>query len=492
MGVGVSNWRLARAVSRCGQLGVVSGTALSVVVARRLQDGDAGGHLRRVWASFPCPRMVDRVLGRWFREGGRRPGERYRATPLPTREGPPELVELTVLANYAEVALARPESGGAVGINYLEKIQLPTLPSLYGAMLAGVDFVLVGAGIPRSIPGLLDRLAEGLPAALRLDVEGAAPGEVFEVAFDPAAFLARSAPRLPRPRFLAIVASASLATMLVRKASGRVDGFVVEGSVAGGHNAPPRGVLQLSEAGEPVYGERDRVDFEAFRALGLPFWVAGGFGRPDGVARATAVGAAGIQVGTPFAFCEESGIDPRLKARVLAACREGQARIFTDPRASPTGYPFKVVRLAETLSEEATYRDRRRVCDLGYLRVPYRREDGDVGYRCSAEPEAAFVAKGGDPGETAGRKCLCNGLLATLGLGQIRDAEVVEPPILTAGDDLARLARFLPAGSDTYSAADVVAGLMAPAVPASVPGQHPTLTWSDKVDYERFRASLNP
>ena len=38
MGVGISDWRLARAVSLRGQLGVVSGTALDTVMVRRLQD----------------------------------------------------------------------------------------------------------------------------------------------------------------------------------------------------------------------------------------------------------------------------------------------------------------------------------------------------------------------------------------------------------------------------------------------------------------------
>src|SRR4051794_25688325 len=47
MGVAVSGWRLAREVSRLGQLGVVSGTALAVVLSRRLQLGDPGGELRR-------------------------------------------------------------------------------------------------------------------------------------------------------------------------------------------------------------------------------------------------------------------------------------------------------------------------------------------------------------------------------------------------------------------------------------------------------------
>jgi len=66
------------------------------------------------------------------------------------------------------VFLAKEGHDGLVGINYLEKIQLPTLPSLYGAMLANVDYVLMGAGIPRAIPGALDHLAQGEPAQLKI------------------------------------------------------------------------------------------------------------------------------------------------------------------------------------------------------------------------------------------------------------------------------------------------------------------------------------
>jgi NAD(P)H-dependent flavin oxidoreductase YrpB (nitropropane dioxygenase family) len=70
--------------------------------------------------------------------------------------------------------------------------------------------------------------------------------------------------------FLGIVASATLAITLARKSNGQVNGFVVEGETAGGHNAPPRGALQLNAAGEPVYGPRDVADLEKIRELGLP------------------------------------------------------------------------------------------------------------------------------------------------------------------------------------------------------------------------------
>lgn len=465
MGVAVSGWRLARCVSQLGQLGVVSGTALAIVLARRLQLGDPGGELRYALSRFPFAEMANRVLGTYFISGGKAAGAPFKAAPMPTLQPRRELVELTVVSNFVEVFLAKQGHQGPVGVNYLEKIQLPTLPSLYGAMLAGVDYILMGAGIPRAIPGAMDLLAKGQSASLPIDVEGALPGEVQRSTFDPQAFSAGRASQLNRPLFLGIVASATLAIALAKKASGRVDGFVVEGSTAGGHNAPPRGPLQLSPEGEPVYGPRDVAELDKIQALGLPFWLAGGFGHPGKLADALELGAAGIQVGTPFAFCEESGIDPKLKRQVLALCRLGRARVFTDPVASPTGFPFKVAQVQETLSSAQVYEARRRVCDLGYLRHLYRKADGTIGYRCPAEPIENFLHKGGSAEQTVGRKCVCNGLPSTVGIGQVRVGAVEEPALVTAGDDLARLAQFLSPGSDSYSAADVVRQLLLPQSP---------------------------
>jgi NAD(P)H-dependent flavin oxidoreductase YrpB (nitropropane dioxygenase family) len=93
----------------------------------------------------------------------------------------------------------------------------------------------------------------------------------------------------------------------------RVDGFIVEAPTAGGHNAPPRGKLQLSERGEPIYGERDEPDLGVIAELGLPFWLAGMRAEPESLADALGLGAQGIQVGTAFAFCDESGFRQDLK-----------------------------------------------------------------------------------------------------------------------------------------------------------------------------------
>jgi hypothetical protein len=95
------------------------------------------------------------------------------------------------------------------------------------------------------------------------------------------------------------------------------------------------------------------------------------------------------------------------------------------------------------------------------LRRLYRKTDGTVGYRCPAEPLANFLHKGGLPAATHGRKCVCNGLSTTVGLGQVRPKSGTELPLVTAGDDLAHIAQFLPPGRDSYSAADVLRQLLA-------------------------------
>ncbi|MGE5611386.1 MAG: nitronate monooxygenase [Bacillota bacterium] len=461
MGVGVSGWALARAVAQQGQLGIVSGTALAVILARRLQLGDPGGHMRRGMQHFPVAGVAERILAKYYIPGGKPAGEPFKTCPFPAIQTDAELLELTVMGNFVEVFLAKEGHNGLVGVNYLEKVQIPTLPSLFGAMLAGVDYVLMGAGVPRAIPGVLDRLADGKAVQLRIDVSGTQPGEEPLYQFDPQAFCGGSLPPLKRPFFLAIISSATLATMLARKASGRVDGFIIEGRSAGGHNAPPRGPLQLSERGEPIYGARDIPDVEAIRNLGLPFWMAGSYAEPARLAEALRLGATGVQVGTAFAFCEESGISTDLKQRVIDQACAGKIEVFTDPTASPTGFPFKVLQLEGTLSDAEVYAQRHRYCDMGYLRSPYRKSDGSIGYRCPAEPLEQYLSKGGKAADTCGRKCACTGLLATVGLGQVRSNHKPEVPLLTAGEDVAHITRFLKPPHRSYTAADVIRYILA-------------------------------
>lgn len=455
MGVGVSGWRLARAVSLYGQLGVVSGTGIDVVMVRRLQNGDPGGHVRRALQAFPLPKAAERIFERYFVSNGRDNYRPFKSRPMATFKRRQNNEELVAVANFVEVFLAKEGHGNPVGVNYLEKLQNYTLSSLYGAMLAGVDYVLMGAGIPKMIPAVLDRLAAGEAAELPLDVKGAT--KKHKTHLDPAEFFEGEPPLLKRPKFLAIVASHILGTMLSR-AESPPDGFVIEGPTAGGHNAPPR-AKGLTEAGEPLYGERDVPDLEVFSALGTPFWLAGSTASPEAVQAAISSGAAGVQVGTAFAFCEESDMRPDLKEFVLERSGTGDLKVFTDPDASPTGFPFKVVQMDETLSDPLVYKQRQRICDLGYLRTPYETDDGTIKWRCPAEPVDAFIEKGGAVEETERRQCLCNALMANIGLGQLNEG-VEQRPLVTAGDEAATVARFLPPGEKTYSAAHVIDFLM--------------------------------
>jgi nitronate monooxygenase len=292
-----------------------------------------------------------------------------------------------------------------------------------------------------------------------LSIAGNTDAEDAALMFDPRDVIDLDLLPLDRPLFLAIVASHVLAAALLKRSNGAVDGFVVEGPTAGGHNAPPRGKLLLNDAGEPVYGERDVVDLEKMRALGRPFWLAGGHSDADKLKAARVAGAAGVQVGTAFAFCDESGLRADYKDALLAQVRAGTARVFTDPLASPTSFPFKVAQLAGTISEPSIYQARTRVCDLGYLREAYRTEDGSIGFRCAAEPVSVYVSKGGILEDTVGRKCICNALLANIGLGQVRGREP-EPGVVTSGDDLAGLTRFMAPGTTRYTAADVIERLL--------------------------------
>ena len=235
---------------------------------------------------------------------------------------------------------------------------------------------------------------------------------------------------------------------------------MVEGPTAGGHNAPPRGALKLNDKGEPIYGERDVVDLEKMKPFGLPFWFAGGYGNPEQVKTVLAAGATGVQVGTAFALCDESGMEPSLKQSVLRQVLDDAVQVFTSPIASPTGFPFKVAQVAGTLSGPELYAARNRICDLGFLRVIVRTDDGSLNYRCSAEPVDDYMRKGGKLEDTVGRACLCNNLMATAGYPQRRKDGEVERPIVTSGDDLAMMARLASAGKTSYSAEDVVRYLL--------------------------------
>ncbi len=459
MGVNISDWKLARMVSKLGQQGTLSGVALEKVMAVMLQRGDVGGYLRKALSAFPFPQISKRVLDEFFVEGGVKKGTALKKAPFFTVHPSPLLISLTVCANYAFVWLAKEGHKNPVSINFLEKIAMPHLFAIFGAMLAGVNFITMGAGIPLQVPEVINNFTLGQEAKYTIPVIGKNIAS-FDMVFNPRQFFGDELEKvlpLEKPRFIPIVASNLLARIFVKKLPpGSVYGFVVEEPTAGGHNAPPR-MIVLNEKGEPqpTYGEKDTVDYVAIKALGLPFWIGGSYASIEKLRWAQSVGAAGIQVGSIFALCDDSGMDMLLRAKIISLAKRGELKVKTDMLVSPSGFPFKVAEVEGTISEHCVFKNRVHICNRGALVSLYEREDGTIGYRCASEPVDSYVHKGGIVSDTVGKGCLCNGLLSTAGLGDEN-----EPPVITLGDDLSFLEHVLADGRTTYSAEDAIRYLL--------------------------------
>jgi len=353
---------------------------------------------------------------------------------------PSDVEKIEVAASFVEVTLAKRGHDNPVGINYLHKVQWPILPALYGAMLAGVDAVLMGAGLPKEIPGVLDAFVRGESASVPIEVTS---DEKYSMEFDPERIGVRKA-GLARPVFLGIVS-----TNIAVRALPSADGYIVESHEGGGHNATPR-KGEMDEAGQPIYGPKDEANFSSLntmlekRGQGQRFWIAGNYA--DRLGDALNEGAAGIQVGSPFAFCRESGFKAELKQQALQQIMNG-AKVSTSARFSPTGFPFKILDVPGTLSNPTVHEERRRVCNLRYLVELYGSDEGRIKTRCAAEPVTAYVRKGGNLEDTVDRGCLCNCLMSAVGFGFPG-----EPAVVTCGSGLGVVRALGP----EYSAEDVV------------------------------------
>ena len=453
MGIAVSSWQLAKEVSKSGQLGVISGTAIDGVVSRRLQDGDPTGEIRRALSHFPDQSVANELISKLYIEGGRDKSKPYIDIPKITLKPNDFTNNLLVASSFVEVWLAKENNPGLIGMNILEKIQMAIPAQLYGAMLADVDYILIGAGIPAQVPALLDGLAEGKAVAMRVEVTGAT--SKHEIHYDPSKISGVTYP-IKRPHFLAIVSSHILVSYLNKDVETKPDGYVIEGPSAGGHNAPPRAKNHVNENDEAIYGEADIPNYEKLVASGSPFWLAGGYATPGKLKEALSLGAKGIQVGSLFALSNESGFLPELRAKVLENLAAGNIVVKTDAAASPTGFPFKVIQMKGTVSDQDLYEKRMRICDLGYLRTPYQRENGTVGYRCPAEPKDNYEFKQGDSKNYQKSKCLCNALMSDIGLPQVRPDGRVELPLLTMGSDLVGPSELVKIHPNGWSAAQAL------------------------------------
>ena len=100
MGVRISTWQLARAVALVGGIGILSGTAIHIIIARLLQLGDPGGNIKRAFDAFPFQETAKRVYEKYFISQGKREEEKFRDPEMFSLYPSRELIELTVIANF--------------------------------------------------------------------------------------------------------------------------------------------------------------------------------------------------------------------------------------------------------------------------------------------------------------------------------------------------------------------------------------------------------
>lgn len=445
MGPWVSGFRMAREVSlHEGWMGTISLTAIDRVIAWHLQSGDPGGHFIRALNNFPYPAISKRVIAKYYKPDGNREVENVPKYSLnPTRD----LIDLLICGSFSAVWLAKSGHNNPISVNILEKIQMPTIYVLIGAILAGVDCITMGAGIPDQIPSVLESIISGNIVSYKIDVIGSQNNK-FQLEFNSEEYFGEKLSNLTYPEFLPIISSNLLANFLIKRCSrNKISGFVIEFPTAGGHNAPPRGYKN----GEYIYGEKDKINLDEIKNLGVRFWLAGGYASREKYEEAISLGANGVQIATPFALCEESEIDEQFKKRLRSNGFNNKQIVFTSDY-SPTKYPFKVAKLDGSLSEDEVFDGETRGCYFGCLVTFYRDDEGNINSRCPAEPIELYIEKGGNREDTVGTRCLCRGLFSNIGKIEGRFSQ---PALITLGEDLSFINRLMKNSKDNYTVDDV-------------------------------------
>jgi len=254
---------------------------------------------------------------------------------------------------------------------------------------------------------------------------------------------------LRKPKFLPIIAYDTIARRF--KDSEGIDGFIVEGPDAGGHNSKSRN-KKVDEKREPIYTEKDYADWKKMLAYGKPFLPAGGYGTPEKIKEAKEDGAVGVQIGSDFALCNESGFEEIMAQHVRNLIVTGELKVMTDADLSSSGFPFKKALIEGTLSQKDVIEKTKRICTLGYLVQAYLKENGSIGFRCPAEKPEVFIKKGGNPEDMKGKICLCRALTAACG----HAADPKEPMVVTLGKELQAVKELTQEHGGNYSAEEVI------------------------------------
>ncbi len=290
MGVGISLFPLAAAVAREGGLGIISSAGLDLMVSRRK-------------------------------------GKRVNSYE----------------AAYEEVSIAKEAGGQHVGINVMVALARDYEESVKGAVDAGAEVIISGAGLPLGLP------------LIRPSRETA---------------------------LIPIVSSARALEIVCRKwekAGRRPDAVVLEGPLAGGHLGFKIDELDLES--NRLENLLPAVKDTAFKHGDFPVIVAGGIYTHADITRFLLMGADGVQMGTRFLATEESGASYEYKEAVVNA-REEDIVVAHNP-GSPCGLPFRVIRQSPMFASSLK-RLRAPRCDKGYV---LQRDTSGKFTRCPARED---------------------------------------------------------------------------------------------------------
>ncbi len=243
-----------------------------------------------------------------------------------------ESANLTALDREIRAAREIAAGNGIVAVNVMRAVS-QYAGYVRQACESGADAIVVGAGLPFDLP------------ELTADYPGVA--------------------------LIPILSEARAIGLLLRKwlRKGRLpDAIVIEHPrYAGGH----LGAAKIDEVGDARFDFAQVVPaaqrlFEELGIAPIPLILAGGINSAERVREALALGAAGVQVGTPFAVTLEGDAHPNFK-RVLAEARPEDIVTFM----SVAGLPARAVRtpwLARYLEMEALLQSRAKLrrCTLAF------------------------------------------------------------------------------------------------------------------------------
>jgi nitronate monooxygenase len=280
--------------------------------------------------------------------------------------------------------LAKEETKGAgrlIAINIMVAIVRDYENSVRGALEAGVDAIISGAGLPLNLPTIQD----------------------------------------PRETALIPIVSSSRALELIcrrwEKKGYRPDAAVLEGPLAGGHlGFNPDQIEDENFSLEKLFPPVKDV---AMKRGDFPVIVAGGIYSHEDIVRWQEQGADGVQMGTRFLTTYESSATLAYKKAVVHARKEDISVVFH----SPCKMPFRILK-GSPMHREMFVNPRPPKCDKGYLLWP---DDKGNLTHCEAQKSGG------------GYFCICNGLLSSAGINPHE-----ESPLYTVGTNADRVRDIVP------------------------------------------------